>query len=193
LGPAPVSDMRTVNCHASVSCHFASTSARSLNASLRIPLAVLDPVCASVWRPIFSRVFPRHVAARGANRRGPRGEPPRPSGFQPTFSLLYKHNCPFFFLFFAFLILCAQCFSPSRFRRSPSAVARSSFGARRTHAVLPPDFAVRESSTAPSPRPLHSHFSTSFSASPSTVVVGDRRPCPSPAKVFLSDHAAQGW
>ena len=127
-GPAPVSDMRTVNWRASVSCHFASTPARPFNAPLRIPLAVLDPVYASVWPPLFSRVLPRHVAARGANRRGPRGEPPRPGGFWPIFSLLYKDNCPFFFLFshsptFAHSAprLCAfAALHPPSFARAPS-------------------------------------------------------------------------
>ncbi|KAK1685581.1 hypothetical protein QYE76_046429 [Lolium multiflorum] len=84
-----------------------------------------------------------------------------------------------------------SCSSPLRFRRSPSAVARSSSGARRTHAVLPPDLAVRESLAAPSPRPLHSRSFASFSASPSTVLVGDRKSAPPPANTFLSDCAAQ--
>ena len=125
-GPAPVSDMRTVNWRASVSCHFASTPARSLNAPLRIPLATSDLVCASVWLLIFSRVFLRHVAAHGANRRGPRGEPPRPSGFQPTPLLLYKRNRRPFFLFSHSPLPRAQCSSTLCLHRSPSAAACSS-------------------------------------------------------------------
>lgn len=55
-----------------------------------------------MWPYVFSRVSLRHVAAHGANRRGPRGEPPRPSGFQPTSLLLYKRNRRSSFIFFAF-------------------------------------------------------------------------------------------
>ncbi|KAK1630018.1 hypothetical protein QYE76_004333 [Lolium multiflorum] len=133
---------------------------------------------------IFSRALLCHVAARGANRRGP-------AVFSPFISLLYKCNCPFFFLFFAFLTFAHSCSSPLRLRRSPSAVACSSSGARRTHPVLPPDFAARESLAAAPPRPLHSYFFASFSASPSTGLVGDRRSAPPPANTFSSDCAAQ--
>ncbi|XP_047085375.1 uncharacterized protein LOC124696739 [Lolium rigidum] len=84
-----------------------------------------------------------------------------------------------------------SCSSPLHLRRSPSAVARLSFAARRTYAALPPDLVVRESSAAPSSSALHSCFFVTFSASPSTVLVDDRRSLPSPAKDFLSDCDAQ--
>ncbi|KAK1653506.1 hypothetical protein QYE76_071311 [Lolium multiflorum] len=84
-----------------------------------------------------------------------------------------------------------KSFTPLRLRRSPSAVARSSSGARRTHAVPPPDFAVRRSSAATSSRPPHLCFFASFSASPSTVLAGGCRPASPPANSFPSDRAAQ--
>ncbi|KAK1603674.1 hypothetical protein QYE76_027347 [Lolium multiflorum] len=85
-----------------------------------------------------------------------------------------------------------RCSSPLRLRRSSSAAACLSFAARRTYAAPPPDLVVRGPSAAPSSSAPHSCFSVTFTASPSAVLVGDRRSVPSPAKLFLSDRDAQG-
>jgi hypothetical protein len=77
------------------------------------PTSHFGSVCASVCLLIFSRVPPRHVAARGANRRGPQSEPPRPGGFRPTFSLLFKLEPSPLLPLLAFPILRAQCSSLS--------------------------------------------------------------------------------
>jgi hypothetical protein len=128
----------------------------------------------------------RTAAGREANRHGPAVSSPLPFFFisataAPSSSSRILH----------FLAHSALRFRA--FRRSPSAVARLSPVARRTHAVLPPDFAARRSSAATSPHPPHLRFFASFSASPSTVLAGDRRSAPPPANTSLSDCAAQGW
>jgi hypothetical protein len=141
-GPAPVSDMRTVNWRASVRGHFASTPARTLNAPLRILVATSDlcaPPCVfllpcvyhrATWRPVV-----RTVAARGANRRGP-------TVFGPSSLFLYKAKSSPLLLLLAFPTLRALCLllsappsffvhcSPLELRR-PANSRRSSAGTHR--------------------------------------------------------------
>ncbi|KAK1653523.1 hypothetical protein QYE76_071328 [Lolium multiflorum] len=162
--------MRTVNWRASVSCHFASTPARSLNAPLRIPLATSDLVYASVWLLIF-RVYFLATWRPVAN---PRREPPGPAVFSPS-SLFFIRTTALSSSSSRIpqpsrTVLLASAPSPLFVRRlllelcRPANSRRVSAGPRRAEIFAAPS------------RPQHSRFFASFSASPSTVLVGDVGP-----------------
>lgn len=141
---------------------------------------------ASLWHFFFRACI---LTPRG----GPRGEPPRPSGCQPTTSSSYIMGVRFHFIFFSPLapFPAHRAPRPLRSHRRRSPPERCS---RRTSVVASAALkvsAAQRSTDAPLP-PLLRAFFGGFRLSSSPAFVDDHKLAAPPASLFFASPAASG-